>query len=115
MTGMVSREDKKRERKKRKEKDVISIYKKRNRNEIMATAATRNIGASIHALQSKETRFLYLVITLYESKTYSVKISKREKMERKRFFETKNRMMRCVENNQFVIDRSISPYHRTIP
>jgi len=31
----------------------------------------------------------------------------------KRFFETKNRKMKCVEN-QFVIDRSISPYHRII-
>jgi len=45
----------------------------------MATVTTTNMPLY---LQSKEARFLYLVINLYESKTDSVKnIKKREKKE----------------------------------
>ena len=55
----------------------------------MATEATRNIGASIHALESKETRFLYLVITLWEQHILRENIKKGENGKEKIFWDEK--------------------------
>jgi len=112
------------------------IYKKRNKNEIMATVTEY---ASIPAIQgsslSVPSHKLIWEQNILREKHQKEKEKKRGWLSLKKkkknlwirgvpfaifvwfkrsFEETKNRKMKCVENNQFVIDRSISPYHRTI-